>query len=110
MHAEPVEAPQEPKDESDVTERLTNLAMKKKVGKIPLVDSSQHMDVSKPGSLVLTDADLPFQPFSAALRNLKDKESLLSPAAIASGDPDMMTPLQQVGYFYKHRYLCDISA
>lgn len=83
----------EPASESDVTERLTNLSMKKKVGKIPLVDSSMHMDVSK--SLMMTDADLPFQPFSAALRNLKDKESLLSPAALASRDPDMMTPLQQ---------------
>ena len=71
------------------------MATKKKIGKIPLVDSSPHLDVTVPGALVMSDADLPFQPFSAALRNLQDKESLLSPAALASGDPTMMTPLQQ---------------
>lgn len=100
--AEPVDTREDPaeestpKSESDVTARLTSLATKKKLGKIPLADSSQHLDIRDPGSLLITDADLPFQPFSAALCNLKDKESLLSPAALASRDPGMMTPLQQV--------------
>jgi hypothetical protein len=62
---------------------------------MPLADSSTHSDLNNQSSLLLTDADLPFQPFSAALKNLLDKEALLSPAALASGDPDKLSPWQK---------------
>lgn len=112
LSAEPVKTREDPveesvpKTEAEVTERLTNLAAKKKIDRIPLVDSSQHLDVRDQDALVMSEADLPFQPFSAALKNLKDKDSLMSPAALASGDPNMMTPLQQARKSFILRTYC----
>jgi hypothetical protein len=55
-------------------------------------DSSGHDNITS--TFEISDAEKPFRPFSAALVNLMAKESLLSPAALASGDN--LTPLQKV--------------
>jgi hypothetical protein len=81
---------------NDMYAKLSLKTEKKAEGsKLPLEDSAQHMDITKPGSLVMTEADLPFQPFSAALSNVQETEkSLLSPAAAVTGDRRMMDAQQ----------------